>query len=268
MTKNKSTYTGIAGIRKGFEYQDAQAIDLFIRWLMNSQLYRWVKLEADEYGYLDDIVACRNDETIECIQVKYTLHPDAPKTNWTWEDLIESNEKKPSLLKKWFDSWKTIKTSHENVEVIIVTNRSPTGSLYSTVEPSSEGYFKVNLKRLKSDKEFCNNCTRITVALDTGEMIWFNFEKKGSKKFRGDMAAKYLLFSPSFFFFFPFSPFPPSSSFLPSCVSLPFSFPSQLSACDQRSERASPVSHDLSSTWRWSPYHQSQCPSPERMFVW
>jgi len=181
MTKNKSTYTGIAGIRKGFEYQDAQAIDLFIRWLMNPQLYRWVKLEADEYGYLDDIVAYRNDETIECIQVKYTLHPDAPKTNWTWEDLIESNEKKPSLLKKWFDSWKTIKTSHENVEVIIVTNRSPTGSLYSTVEPSSEGYFKVNLKRLKSDKELFSKLSKIAESKEELEKflkdLRFNFDR-------------------------------------------------------------------------------------------
>jgi len=181
MTKNKSTYTGIAGIRKGFEYQDAQAIDLFIRWLMNPQLYRWVKLEADEYGYLDDIVACRNDETVECIQVKYTLHPDEPKTSWTWEALLKSDGKKPSLLKKWFNSWKTIKTFHENVEVIIVTNRSPTGSLYSTVEPSSEGYFKVNLTRLKSDKELFSKLSKIAESKEELEKflkdLRFNFDR-------------------------------------------------------------------------------------------
>ncbi len=177
----KEVYSRIAGIRKGFEYQDAQAIDLFVRWLMNPQLYRWVKLEADEYGYLDDIVACRNDETIECIQVKYTLHPDDPKTNWTWEDLIKSKEKKPSLLKKWFDSWKTIKKFHENVEVIIVTNKSSTGSLYSTIGPSSGGYFKVNLERLKSDKELFSKLSKIAESKEELEKflkdLRFNFDR-------------------------------------------------------------------------------------------
>ncbi len=180
MSKNE-VYTRIAGIRKGFEYQDAQAIDLFIRWLMNPQLYRWVKLEADEYGYLDDIVAYRNDTTIECIQVKYTLHPDDPKTNWTWEDLTESKEKKLSLLKKWFDSWKTIKNFHENVKVIIVTNKSPTGSLYSTIALSSEGFFKVNLERLKSDEDLFSRLSKITESKEDLEKflkdLRFNFDR-------------------------------------------------------------------------------------------
>ena len=177
----QEVYSRIAGIRRGFEYQDAQAIDLFVRWLMNPQLYRWVKLEADEYGYLDDIVACRNDETIECIQVKYALHPDDPKTNWTWEDLIEPKENKPPLLKKWFDSWKTIKKFHENVEVIIVTNKSPTGSLCSTIGHSSEGYFKVNLERLKNDKELFSKLSKIAESKEELEKflkdLRFNFDR-------------------------------------------------------------------------------------------
>jgi len=180
MNENK-VYTRIAGPREGFAYQDAQAIDLFIRWLMNPQFYRWVKLEADEYGYLDDIVACRKDETIECIQVKYTLHPDDPKTNWTWEDLLKSERGKSSLLKKWFNSWKTIKNSYENVKIVIITNRSPTGSLYSTIGPSSEGYFKVNLVRLQNDKKLFSKLSKIAESKEELEKflkdLRFNFDR-------------------------------------------------------------------------------------------
>jgi archaellum biogenesis ATPase FlaH len=180
---NKKSYTRISGIRRGFEYQDAHAIDLFIEWLMKPELYEWIELEADEYRYLDDIVALRSDGLIEVIQVKYSLHPDLPETNWTWEILLKSKEGEESLLKKWFNSWKIIKNrkSNNKVKVIVVTNCSSKGSLYFSLEHSEEGFFKININRLKTINDIFNTILKITESEKTLEEfledLRFNFDR-------------------------------------------------------------------------------------------
>ena len=47
----KSNRTRIGPQREGYEYQDAEAVKLFLSWLEDLSMYQWVKLEADEYGY-------------------------------------------------------------------------------------------------------------------------------------------------------------------------------------------------------------------------
>jgi hypothetical protein len=75
--------------RQGDQYQDVQALDTLVAWLENNGLYQWVKLEADESGFLDDILAMREDGVLEVRQVKYSTASHEPDDTWTWEMLLK-----------------------------------------------------------------------------------------------------------------------------------------------------------------------------------
>lgn len=147
----KPKHTRIASIRRGFEYQDAESIKVFLTWLENPNIYRWIKLEADEHLFLDDIVAMRNDGSLDLIQVKFSLHPDYPEKKWDWKDLILI-KKNNSLLRRWFISWREARKNIKSVNPIISTNKMAFGDLSQTLVAIEGRSYKVNIKNLKGKK--------------------------------------------------------------------------------------------------------------------
>jgi len=92
--------------RAGDDYQDAVALDLLVSMLEHPDRYEWIRVEADDFGYLDDVVALRRDGTIEAKQVKFSAHPENADDPYDWDDLTATKKGKngqelPSLVGKW-----------------------------------------------------------------------------------------------------------------------------------------------------------------------
>lgn len=125
----QSELTRTGPIRQGLDYQDACAAYLFVNWLRQPDSYQWAKLEADEFGFLDDIVIVDKDNNLILKQIKFSCHPDCPDDEWTWEILLKEAKgkkgPKASLFKKWFSSWmEELKSkTYSNVFPELITNR-------------------------------------------------------------------------------------------------------------------------------------------------
>ncbi len=113
--------------RRGDEYQDVQAQSILVEWLGNADRYQWVQLEADESGFLDDILALRSDGVLDAWQVKYSTVSHAPDELWGWDALLEqklgARGPKQSLLQKWFVTWEDYLSRGIEVAPGLLTNR-------------------------------------------------------------------------------------------------------------------------------------------------
>jgi len=109
MTPHKpkiSNITPSGARRAGDYYQDVRAAKFLVEWLNEPQKYRYVILENDEAGSLDDITAETQDGQLVLIQVKYTTDTEAYPL--TFKVLLAKPRGKThrgrSLLQKWSDS--------------------------------------------------------------------------------------------------------------------------------------------------------------------
>ena len=132
------------------------AAHLFVNWLKEPDRYKWAKLEADEFGFLDDIAVVDKDNNLWLKQIKYSCHPELTDNEWTWESLLKElpgkKGPKPSLLKKWFSSW--IKEDKNKIYINIfpqlITNRKAGEDLISSTEFSKDPKGRcVNFSKLK-----------------------------------------------------------------------------------------------------------------------
>src|SRR5947209_10164149 len=87
--KPKSNMKRSGTRRLGDDYQDAVALDVLIDWLEHSDRYRWVRVEADDFGALDDLTAELGDGKLWVRQVKFSVHPEKEDDRLTWEKLLE-----------------------------------------------------------------------------------------------------------------------------------------------------------------------------------
>ena len=85
---SRSTYTRSGTRRLGDYYQDLVACETLIDWLEHSERYIWVRLEADDAGYLDDVAAMRKDRPLVVKQVKFSTNPQGDTDPLTWEKLL------------------------------------------------------------------------------------------------------------------------------------------------------------------------------------
>ncbi len=137
-----STYTTPGTLRAGFDYQDIVALDFVVEMLkhLHQNRYQWVSVEREENGSLDDIEAFRGDGTYLLRQVKFSANPDEARDPWTWDDLLKRAKHKktrkllPSLLMRWHESIKLLKTRGQPYEAAVVTNRKPSPELASTFQ--------------------------------------------------------------------------------------------------------------------------------------
>lgn len=130
----RSQYTRSGVRRAGDDYQDIIALVLLVEWLEHPERYTWVRVEADDFGFLDDVVALRADDVVVAKQVKFSAHPDDVADPYTWDDLLKQQTSAkgkalPSLLSKWGGSFQDLKAAHTRVEASLVSNRRPAADL-------------------------------------------------------------------------------------------------------------------------------------------
>ena len=126
---SKSTYTRSGTRRLGDYYQDLVACETLIDWLEHSDRYIWVRLEADDAGSLDDVVALRSDGHLVVKQVKFSTNPQGPTDPLTWEKLLseppgKSHRERMSLLQKWAFSFRELRANDRSVMASVVSNRT------------------------------------------------------------------------------------------------------------------------------------------------
>jgi len=130
----KSNYTRTGVRRAGDYFQDVVALELFVDMLEHPARYQWVRVEADQAGYLDDVVAFTNDDKIVALQVKFSAHPESESDPWTWIKLLEKrNGKSPSLLQKWVSSIEQLQHQGSIQDARLVSNRKAAEEILSTL---------------------------------------------------------------------------------------------------------------------------------------
>jgi len=137
--RSHSQYSRTGARRAGDAYQDIVALELIIDWIEHNDRYQWIKLEADEMGFLDDVIALRQDGRIQVLQVKYSTNPDMQNDPWTWEKLLERSKTKNgnqnlSLLQKWASSLREIKKQWSIFEASVYSNRRAATELELALE--------------------------------------------------------------------------------------------------------------------------------------
>src|SRR5205823_868378 len=119
--------------RLGDDYQDVVALDVLIDWLEHSDRYRWVRVEADDFGALDDVTAELANGTLVVRQVKLSMHPEAEEDRLTWAALLkqEAGQKGPrsSLLQKWASSLAALTSGGQTVDAALISNRQASDGL-------------------------------------------------------------------------------------------------------------------------------------------
>jgi AAA ATPase-like protein len=141
MVEVRSEYSRTGVRRSGDDYQDIVALEVLIEMLEDPHRYEWVKLEADEAGALDDVVAMRRDGTIVAIQVKFSAHASEATDPYSWTQLLEEPKSRvgktlPSLLAKWAQGFRELAASYAKVDARLVSNRRPAEDLQKTLLPN------------------------------------------------------------------------------------------------------------------------------------
>ncbi|XUX00066.1 MAG: hypothetical protein TUN42_09245 [Dehalogenimonas sp.] len=137
--QGRFTRTGIR--RSGDDYQDLCALELLIEMLEHPTRYKWVKVEADEAGVLDDVLAQLENQSYVARQVKYAGHPEEDSDVWTWDKLLLEKPAgvigpKPSLLSRWFRSWQELRARGTIAEASLESNRKAGNGLRELINAS------------------------------------------------------------------------------------------------------------------------------------
>ncbi len=140
MTTNR-TRSGVR--RAGDDYQDIVALDVLVDWLEHPDRYKSVRLEANDAGALDDVVASQHDGKLIAKQVKFSAHPEDADDPYTWDQLLTEPLSKRgtplrSLLGKWFDSVRTLQQQSSDVHACLISNRRPADELRSAFGPTPD----------------------------------------------------------------------------------------------------------------------------------
>jgi hypothetical protein len=102
-----------------------------LAWLEQPTNVSWMRLEADDFGSLDDVAVLMSDGTLSLNQIKHvTERPERP--GLCLHDLLEKKGKRSrSLFQKWFQSWLSVEAdpAYGRVEVIVHANRPPAEDL-------------------------------------------------------------------------------------------------------------------------------------------
>lgn len=138
----KSDYTRTGARRAGDDYQDIVALEILVELLEHPTRYQWIRVEADDAGSLDDVVAQRNDGSFVAKQVKFSTAPESEKDVLTWDKLLRKKESRrgellPSLLEKWASSMEQLNKQGAVHEASVVSNRKAAKEVQTTL--SSEG---------------------------------------------------------------------------------------------------------------------------------
>ncbi len=141
-----------SGVRRaGDEYQDAVALGFLVEMLEHPSRYEWVQVEADDAGWLDDVVARRFDGVMVARQVKFSAHPESNDDPYDWEDLLRQRQGKRgptrSLLAKWAYGFGELKATSDSIDAALVSNRRAGLDIEAVLLPDG----RVNFDRIDAD---------------------------------------------------------------------------------------------------------------------
>ncbi len=115
----------------GDDYRDVIGLEYLIEMVRAPEDVLWVSFEADDAGSLDDVYVGRT-EGVEYIQAKYAVEPG----EWSLEDLLEREDgpRARSLLQKWVDSWRKVRSLGHAYTLTVRTRRRPNSELAALFE--------------------------------------------------------------------------------------------------------------------------------------
>lgn len=134
----RSRYTRTGTLRSGLDYQDLVALQVLVEMLEHPDRYRWVRVEADDAGSLDDVVCLRSDGSFDLIQVKCSTSSESVGGILTWEKLLDKGGKTaefPSLLEKWSSSLELWDQKAQIHDARVETNRRPADEIGMVLSP-------------------------------------------------------------------------------------------------------------------------------------
>jgi hypothetical protein len=136
----ESQYSRTGARRSGDDYQDVVALDLLVEALEHPERYQWLRVEADDFGSLDDVVALRSDGSYVVKQVKFATDPEDV---FTWAYLLsqksgKDGKKLPSLLQKWARTIVDISAHAQIHEACLISNRQPDADIRNLLLPSGQ----------------------------------------------------------------------------------------------------------------------------------
>lgn len=123
----------------GYLYQNMIGLEQLCNWLDDPTLFKWVVFEADREVApqgLDDLVACRPDDKLILLQVKFTVDPSNSSNRLSWDWLLGHKPTGRSLLQKWSKAAFSIGLESLH-EVALITNRIPDRDLAACIDPST-----------------------------------------------------------------------------------------------------------------------------------
>lgn len=161
---------GVGPLRAGFLYQDLVAIEVLINFYKDRNLYKWVKLEAEDSGFrsIEDVVACRPNGLYELTQVKFTVDPDNLNNSLSWQWLTEnSGIRKKSLLQKWAATTLSHKKAGTLASAALKTDRVPDAAFakclkdrkveYALLSAEVKAMIEAQLGSSEDAESFCDN---------------------------------------------------------------------------------------------------------------
>jgi hypothetical protein len=118
------------------------ACEVLIDWLEHSGRYVWVRVEADEAKFLDDVVVMRTDGRLIVKQVKFSTNPEGEDDPLTWEKLLaeplgKSARARMSLLEKWSASLRELLANGQLAEASVVSNRTASPDLQAALNSAT-----------------------------------------------------------------------------------------------------------------------------------
>ncbi len=133
-----SPYTRSGTRRLGDDYQDLVACKVLVDWLEHPDRYIWVRVEADEAKFLDDVVAMRADGRLIVRQVKFSTNPEGEDDPLTWDKLLaeppgKSARTRMSLLEKWATSLRELLANGQLAEASVISNRTAGPDLQAAI---------------------------------------------------------------------------------------------------------------------------------------
>jgi hypothetical protein len=186
-------YTRSGARRSGDYLQDLVALDNMIEMLEHPKRFNYIKVEADDAGYLDDVVALKADGSYVVKQVKFSTHPEQDNDEYTWEKLLEEKQGKrktlPSLLKKWASSVLDIKQQGVLHEASLITNRKEAQEIFVALLPN--GHINFDMISDEYREEIIRQIGGETAAQEFFDAFFFRFDFAGLEDYEESLKRKF-----------------------------------------------------------------------------
>ncbi|WP_270171036.1 ATP-binding protein [Paenibacillus sp. SYP-B4298] len=186
-------YTRSGARRSGDYLQDLVALENMIEMLEHPKRFYYIKVEADEAGYLDDVVALKTDGSYVVKQVKFSTHPEQDDEEYTWDKLLEEREGKrkllPSLLKKWASSVLEIKQRGLLHEASLITNRKAAQEILVTLLPN--GHINFDMISEGYREEIIRQIGEEAVAREFFDSFFFRFDCAGLEDYEEALKRRF-----------------------------------------------------------------------------